>query len=65
MSVYNCHFELIIQVEDPNGIHLNERMVSMLDELNQAIREKHSQAIILPRGFEIMNGIVEGKEWIH
>ena len=62
MSVYNCHFELIIQVEDPNGIHLNERMVSMLDELNQAIREKHSQAIILPRGFEIMNGIVEGKE---
>ena len=62
MSVYNCHFELIIQVEDPNGIHLNERMVSMLDELNQAIREKHSQAIILPRGFEIMNGIVEGKD---
>lgn len=62
MSLYNCHFELIIQVEDPNGIHLNERMTDMMDELNKAIRQKHPCSIVLPRGFEITTKMVEDKQ---
>ena len=62
MSLYNGHFELIIQVEDPNGIQLNERMMGMLDELNKSVREKHPCSIVLPRGFEITTRMVEDKQ---
>lgn len=62
MSYYNCNFELIIQVEDPDGINLNERMIKMLDELNESIREKHPCSIVLPRGFEITTRMVEDKQ---
>ena len=62
MSYYNCHFELIIQVEDPDGINLNERMIEMVDELNKSIREKHPCCIVLPRGFEITTRMVADKQ---
>ena len=62
MSYYNCHFELIIQVEDPDGINLNERMIEMVDELNKSNREKHPCCIVLPRGFEITTRMVADKQ---
>lgn len=54
MSLYNCHFDLVVQVEDPNGIELNDRMTKMCVELNDAVREKHPISCILPRGFKIV-----------
>jgi len=53
MSYYDCHYDLVIRVEDPNGIQLNERMTEMMDELNTAIRKVHPAAVVLPRGFKI------------
>lgn len=59
MSYYDCHFDLIIRVEDPNGIELQGRMVEMLDELNTAIRKQHPACVVLPRGFKIVDGDTE------
>lgn len=56
MSHYDCYYDLVIRVEDPNGIQLNERMVEMLDELNTAIRKAHPTACVFPRGFKLVEG---------
>lgn len=62
MSLYNCHFEVIIQVEDPDGIHLNERMTDIMDELNKAIRQKHLIGLAFPERFELAPKWVQDNE---
>ena len=37
-------------------------MMDMMDELNEAIRQKHPCSIVLPRGFEITTKMVEDKQ---
>ncbi len=54
MSHYDCYYDLVIRVEDPNGRQLNERMIKMIDELNTAIRKVHPAAVVLPRGFKLV-----------
>lgn len=54
MSHYDCYYDIVIRVEDPNGIQLNERMIKMMDELNTAIRKVHPAAVVLPRGFKLV-----------
>ena len=54
MSHYDCYYDLVIRVEDPNGIQLNECMIKMMDELNTAIRKVHPAAVVLPRGFKLV-----------
>lgn len=54
MSYYDCHYDLVIRVEDPNGIQLNERMMKMMDELNTAVGRVHPAAVVLPIGFKIV-----------
>ena len=52
---YDCHFDLVIRVEDPNGIKLNEDFPGMAAELTEMIREKYPHSVVLPRGFQVVD----------
>ncbi|MCR5027035.1 MAG: hypothetical protein K6A34_06310 [Methanobrevibacter sp.] len=54
MSLYDCHFDIIIRVEDPNGIKLNENIQNMAAELTKKIKENYPNSVVLPRGFSIV-----------
>ena len=52
MSYYDCHFDLIVRVEDPNGVELHDKFPEIVGELNDKVKEIYTNSVVFPKGFQ-------------